>query len=481
MYIKALSTVLLLLELVTLATAAVPPYVEKRSFKVERVRNDAYTGRNGPRALAKVYRKYGMPLPPGLVNALEAQDNPEVATTHARRRAGKWHNPSEQSSSAAASAASEGDGEAGSSASSGDGHKGESAASAFTKGNGQAAASSSSGTSNDTGDAPVDDEDDDVIEALARAREGNGTGKVVSNPERNDVEYLSQVKIGGQPVTLDFDTGSSDLWVFNTQLSADEIQGRQVYDPTKSKTFQMMPGAKFTIRYGDGSGAEGNVGTDVVDVGGAVAPKQAVELATAVTDTFVRDINNGGLMGLAFGKINAVKPQKQKTFFENVMPSLAEPLFTADLRANAPGAYEFGRIDTSKFTGQMAWIPVDTSKGFWQFSTQSFAVNGGPPQQGAQGGQAIADTGTTLILADPTVVNGYYSQVPEAQESKQMGGFVVPCNAKLPDLDLDIGGSYMARIKGKDINFAPVGNGGKCLYPNRKVERTSCVVSLTCG
>ncbi|KAJ2963524.1 hypothetical protein NQ176_g10854 [Zarea fungicola] len=40
-----------------------------------------------------------------------------------------------------------------------------------------------------------------------------------------------------------------------------------------------------------------------------------------------------------------------------------------------------------------------------------------------------------------------------------MGGFVVPCNAQLPDLDLDIGGTYMARIKGSDINFAPVGNG----------------------
>ncbi|KAJ6786147.1 hypothetical protein PWT90_09845 [Aphanocladium album] len=539
MHIKALNAFFLLLEITSLANAAVPPYVEKRYFKVERVRNEAYTGRNGPRALAKVYRKYGMPLPEGLVNALEAQDKNEAASFQpTKRRAGKWQPPAEGvdkdfSTESASASAGEGQGGGlgglggldlggilgdllgggegganGNDANNQGGNRGGKGAGKGTgkgagqgagnggenqegnrggNGNGNGANNGGNGTGNGAGNGTgkgagkgadkgsgkgsgntgnngnnnAGDPNDDVIAALARAREGNLTGIVQAVPERNDVEYLSQVKIGGQPVTLDFDTGSSDLWVFNTQLSADQIQGRPVYDPSKSKTFKEIQGAKFQIRYGDGSGAEGNVGTDVVEVGGAVAPQQAVELATAVTDTFVKDTNNGGLLGLAFGSINAVKPQKQKTFFENVMPSLQEPVFTADLRANAPGAYEFGRIDAAKFTGQMAWIPVDTSKGFWQFSSQKFAVDGGQPQQGAQGGQAIADTGTTLILADPTVVEGYYAKVPQAQNNQQMGGFVVPCNAKLPDLDLDIGGVYMARIKGSDINFAPVGNGGK--------------------
>lgn len=470
MHTKALSSALLLLELVAVATAAPPPQVEKRSFKVERVRNDAYTGRNGPQALAKVYRKYGMPLPPGLVNALEAQDKQEPVTVRAtKRRAGKWHNPNEK----------------GAQGSSGK-HVGATASAFSIEGGAGEENGEDTNAGDDTGDDAGDEAGDDTaddgesaIDPLAKAGEGNQTGKVVNNPEKNDVEYLSQIKIGGQSVTLDFDTGSSDLWVFNTQLSAQQTQGRAIYDPAKSKTFKVLQGAQFTVRYGDGSGASGNVGTDVVDVGGAVAPQQAVELATEVTDTFVRDINNGGLMGLAFSSINGVRPQKQKTFFENVMPSLQEPLFTADLRAGAAGAYEFGRVDTSKFQGDLAWIPIDSSKGFWQFSSEFFAVDGGQAQKAAQGGQAIADTGTTLLLADPTIVDGYYAQVQGAQNSQQMGGFVVPCNAQLPDLDLDIGGVYMARIKGSDINFAPVGNGGKFSSPFERgnLNRAWCLAS----
>ncbi|XWW94815.1 hypothetical protein V2A60_002763 [Cordyceps javanica] len=541
MYTKALSSLLLLLELTSLATAA--PYVEKRSFKVERVRNEAFTGRNGPRALAKAYRKYGMPLPNDLVDALETQEKNEILE---RRRTSKWSNPMEKSDdqvsveqvgtesalddilgSLLGNGNGNGNGEAtgngnrppkgagnganngannnngninngggnrptqgaGNGANNGENNNGGNRPAQGTgngaanganngannnggnrggqqgngngnsNGNGAGRGGKGSGNNNNNNNNNNGNQSPDMTDALAKARQGNQTGTVEAVPEKDDVEYLAQVKIGGQPITLDFDTGSSDLWVFNSQLPTAQTQGRQFFDPAKSRSFQMMAGAEFTIRYGDGSGATGNVGTDVVEVGGAVVPRQAVELATQVSGTFAKDVKNDGLMGLAFGTINAVKPQKQKTFFENVMPSLAEPLFTADLRASAPGAYEFGRVDASKFTGPMTWIPVNTTKGFWQFSSQSFAVNGGAPQQGARGGQAIADTGTTLLLADPSVVKGYYAQVPQAQNSKQMGGVVVPCDAKLPDLDLDIGGVYMARIKGADINFAPVGNG----------------------
>ncbi|KAM4066225.1 eukaryotic aspartyl protease [Hirsutella rhossiliensis] len=249
--------------------------------------------------------------------------------------------------------------------------------------------------------------------------------------------------IGGQMINLDFDTGSSDLWVFNTQLPQQSTVNHRLYDPAKSRTFSAMQGSQFLIQYGDGSGAKGN----------------PVQLATAVTGQFVQDQNNDGLMGLAFSKLNTVKPQKQMTFFDTIKSSLAMPVFTADLRKNATGVYTFGSIDQSKFQGQLTSIPVNTSMGFWQFSSEKFAVNGGQQQAATPGGQAIADTGTTLILADAKIVNGYYQQVQGAQNNSQMGGFTVPCNAKLPDLDLDVGGNYMARVTGDNINFAPVGNG----------------------
>lgn len=293
---------------------------------------------------------------------------------------------------------------------------------------------------------------------------GTGTGMVTATPEQGDVEYLAPVTIGGQTMNMDFDSGSSDLWVFNTQLQSTATAGHTIYNPKKSTTLKMIQGATFSISYGDGSGAAGNVGTDTVNIGGATATEQAIELATAVSQSFASDTNSNGLVGLAFSKLNTVQPQQQKTFFDNVMPSLADPVFTADLRPAAVGAYTFGNIDSTKFNGTMAWVPVNTTQGFWQFSSTKFAVGSGQAKTGDAAGQAIADTGTTLIIANPTTVNGYYAQVKGAANNAEVGGMTVPCDATLPDLMLDVGGTYMARVKGADINYAKVSGNSKSFY-----------------
>ncbi|KAI0517936.1 aspartic peptidase domain-containing protein [Xylaria bambusicola] len=378
---------------------------------------------NGPRALLKTLRKYRMPVPASLLNAVEKQEE-LISKREPRIQKGMGNGPNAGGFSATA------EGRKGK----GHGRKG--------KGNGKGA-----------GTAPQQG-------AVANS---NGTGIVENVPEANDVEYLSPVNIGGQVVNLDFDTGSSDLWVFNTQLSSAATQGHALYDPASSANFKLIKNAQFQIQYGDGSGAEGIVGTDVVNIGGAEVQAQAVELATAVTQSFVNDIATDGLLGLAFSSINTVQPQQQKTFFDNVKSSLAEPLFTADLRAGENGAYEFGRIDTTKFTGKMTFVDIDNSQGFWQFTSDSFAVDGGNAQTSVKGNQAIADTGTTLLLADPAVAEGYYSKVDGAVSDQQQGGFTIPCNAKLPDLQLSVGNA-MATVKGADLSFAPVDATGQTCF-----------------
>lgn len=394
----SLANFLLLCGLLALASAS-PARIQKRGvYKVERVPNPNYTGRNGPRALLKTLRKYRMPIPAALTNA--ASQSNEMISKRQNRKKGKGH-----------------------------------------KQKGGAAAAAAGG---------------------ATAAATNGTGTVTATPEANDVEYLAPVDIGGQTINLDFDSGSSDLWVFNSQLSNKATAGHTIYDPTASKTFALMQGASFEISYGDGSGAAGNVGTDTVNLGGATVTAQAIELATAVSQSFVQDTNNNGLLGLAFSSINTVQPQQQKTFFDNVMSSLAEPLFTADLRAQAVGAYEFGTVDTSKFTGAMTWVPVNNTQGFWQFTSESFAIDGGAAQTSTAGGQAIADTGTTLMLADAAVASAYYAQVAGAVDDQTQGGFTFPCDSTLPDLQIDVGGT-MATVKGTDINFAPVDDASKFL------------------
>jgi hypothetical protein len=152
-----------------------------------------------------------------------------------------------------------------------------------------------------------------------------------------------------------------------------------------------MQGATWSISYGDGSGAAGTVGMDVVNIGGATATRQAVELATAVSQSFARDTNNDGLVGLAFSQLNTVKPTKQTTFFDSVMPQLAMPVFSVDLKNDSTGTYQFGAIDNTKYQGQLTTVPVNAQSGFWQVDSPTVMI--GNQKVANQGGSpAIAGT-----------------------------------------------------------------------------------------
>ncbi|KAI1005035.1 putative aspergillopepsin A-like aspartic endopeptidase [Podosphaera aphanis] len=434
---------LILLAIATLTDAA-PSKIQKRSFKVERVPNPAYQGRTpgaGTRALIKAHRKFQFDLPQGLLDSMmNGGDNAGGQGASAGAGAGigavaaALDTPSRAASTGGSSARA--------------------ASSTASAGSARSSGTSKSGSNSNNSTAK------------AGASQGGGggaaTGKVTATPVNGDVEYLSPISIGGQMIDMDFDTGSADLWVFSSQLPAAQIGNHKVYDKTKSQTFTPNDGQTFKIAYGDGSGASGNVGTDTVNIGGATVTKQAIELATQVSQSFTADTGSNGLVGLAFSKLNTVKPTQQKTFFDNIAPQLAEPVFTADLRPNAVGAYEFGNIDSSKFNGSLTWSPVDTSSGFWQFSTSKFQVGDDAPVN-SPNGKAIADTGTTLMLTSAAIVNAYYSKVQGAVNDPQVGGVTFPCNSNLPDLKVDVGGNYMATVRGSDINFAPVDNAGtKC-------------------
>ena len=93
----------------------------------------------------------------------------------------------------------------------------------------------------------------------------------------------------------------------------------------------------------------------------------------------------------------------------------------------------------------MNQVAVDTTNGFWQFQSTSFAVGNGTAQANTQSGTAIADTGTSLLVVDPQVVEAYYDQVTGAVDSEEEGGVVFPCSSTLPDLQVATGDS-MATI-----------------------------------
>ena len=245
-------------------------------------------------------------------------------------------------------------------------------------------------------------------------------------------------------------------WVFSTLLGANAQSGHSVYNPGKSSTSRPLNGERWSITYGDGSGASGNVYADTVSVGATTATSQAVEAAQSVSAQFQSDINNDGLLGLGFDQINTVTPDKQKTFFTNVKGTLAAPLFTTDLKKGRPGTYDFGFIDAGKHTGSITYVPVNSGRGFWEFTSNGYAVGSGGFTSTSI--DSIMDTGTTLLLLPTTVVSAYYAQVSGSRYDNSQGGYTFPCSTTLPSLTLGVG-SYKAVVPGPFINYAPLTSG----------------------
>ncbi|KAI2606300.1 endothiapepsin [Hypoxylon fragiforme] len=281
------------------------------------------------------------------------------------------------------------------------------------------------------------------------------TGSAKATPEQYDIQYLTPVSIGTPPqvLNLDFDSGSSDLWVFSTEMPASSVNGQAQYDPSKSSTAKRVSGATWDISYGDGSSSNGVVFTDTVNVGGVTFDAQAVEAATKVSRQFTSDTNNDGLLGLAFSSINTVQPTPQKTFFDNVAGSLDTAVWTADLKFHEAGTYDFGVIDSSKYTGEITYTDVDSSQGFWMFTASGYGV-GNTSFKDTQI-QGIADTGTTLAMLPDAVVTAYYRQVSGAKNDDTQGGYVFPCTASLPDFVFGVEGAKVT-IPGEFVNYAPV-------------------------
>ncbi|CAK7199494.1 hypothetical protein SEUCBS139899_002174 [Sporothrix eucalyptigena] len=289
-------------------------------------------------------------------------------------------------------------------------------------------------------------------------------GVAVATPiDSLDDAYTIPVSIGTPPqvLQLDLDTGSSDLWVFSSETPSSEVNGQTVYNPSKSSTSKLQSGYTWSISYGDGSSSSGNIYTDTVSVGGVTVTAQAVELAEKVSSTFTSDSSTDGLIGLGFDSLNTASPKAVQTFFGNAESQLDSPLFTADLKHNAPGSYDFGFINSSLYTGEITYVSVNTNPGYWTWTSSGYAVGSGSFTSSSLSG--IADTGTTLLYLPLTIVKAYYKQVSGSSNSNTYGGYVFPCSATLPSFTFGVGSARIT-IPSSYINYGPVETGSSTCF-----------------
>jgi aspergillopepsin I len=149
-----------------------------------------------------------------------------------------------------------------------------------------------------------------------------------------------------------------------------------------------------------------------------------------------------------------VVPNPVKTFFTNLRASLEQPLFTIDLNYKAPGSFDFGFINASKYSGEITYLPVNSTQGFWGVTSTSYGVGDNPTMKDKRV-SAIVDTGTTLMLVPKKILKAYYKQVEGAKNSNEDQGYIFPCSSVLPDLHIGFG-DYTAVVPGSAINNSQV-------------------------
>ncbi|KAJ5009918.1 putative aspartic-type endopeptidase opsB [Colletotrichum sp. SAR 10_99] len=269
---------------------------------------------------------------------------------------------------------------------------------------------------------PVDDEVDmkatfvtlPVIHSTKRGVFSRQVEAKLAN--RSDVAYYAQLNIGTppQPVYAQLDTGSFELWVNPdcSILSASDqrfCEAVGFYDTAKSSTVTPLRTTK-TLRYGIGA-ANITYVRDNLALAGSRQTMQNVQfgVATSSEDQFA------GILGIGAGEgVNTrYKNLIDELAAQNVTKTKAFSLALGS-KDEQEGAIIFGGIDTSKFSGSLARLPIipadqspDGVARYWVEMTQmSITPPSGRTRYYPNSNMPVfLDSGATLTLLPMDIAN----------------------------------------------------------------------------
>ncbi|CDO69152.1 hypothetical protein BN946_scf185042.g54 [Trametes cinnabarina] len=232
--------------------------------------------------------------------------------------------------------------------------------------------------------------------------------------EEDDLEWAGTISIGtpGQKFLIDFDTGSSDLWVPSSSCRSSTCSSKKKYTASSSSTSSKKSGT-FNIEYGDGSTVSGPVYTDTVTVAGVTVKNQYFSPVTTLSSSFADDPIDG-LLGLAYPEISNLD---ESPFFNTAVSQGAvdEGVFGFKLASSGSELY-LGGTNSDLYSGSIEYHDVDTSTGFWQLPGATAYVGS---KAVVSNFETIIDSGTTIMYGPPSAVRTLYKSV---SGSKLWGG-----------------------------------------------------------
>ncbi|EXJ72369.1 uncharacterized protein A1O5_04873 [Cladophialophora psammophila CBS 110553] len=258
--------------------------------------------------------------------------------------------------------------------------------------------------------------------------------------------YYANITLGtpAQPLRLHIDTGSSDLWV-NTasssfcESSQDPCEGG-TYDSSASSTYKLI-NDQFNISYVDGTGAVGDYVADSLEFGGITL----TDFQFGIGQT---SSSQQGVLGIGYMS-NEVQVQNAGM---DAYPNLPEALVKAghiasnayslwlnDLEAST-GEILFGGVNTEKYEGELATIPIIPSNGvYFQLAialTGLVSAGSDLSSSSSLPAAVLLDSGATLSYLPNDITQEIYNQVQAVYQS-DVGAAYAPCSLSSSSATID--------------------------------------------
>jgi len=191
------------------------------------------------------------------------------------------------------------------------------------------------------------------------------------------IEYYGEVEVGGQSLSVLFDTGSDQLLVPGASCVSAACGTHRHYDESKSKTVrnqtELVP---REVQFGSGT-AVGYEQEDRVCLGGSCARVQFLEVLQESDDPFGH-AGFDGVLGLSLQlRRNATRGTSvlQALVDSQAIPAPTFAVFLSRDLQQEGSHITFGTYSSEYMDGPLHWVPL-SEPAYWQFSLSGVTVAG---------------------------------------------------------------------------------------------------------
>lgn len=192
--------------------------------------------------------------------------------------------------------------------------------------------------------------------------------------------YVGSIFVGTpqQMFKVIFDTGSSNLWIPNSECSTDMCKMHHRFMEKKSKGFSLV-GENMGVKFGTGR-VWGRMAYDTVTLGDSKTSqiqihKQCFGMIEKEHGAVFRTNQFDGILGLSFP---ALSKSEEPVLFDNVESQhlLKYPMFSFTYGSGDKGSsVNFGYPKPSHYKGKIKWIDVSKPM-YWQVQLKDIKVGG---------------------------------------------------------------------------------------------------------